>query len=423
MDPLQAKRFLQSLSTDEKQALLYHWPFWARDDQLEPRQEWDFWNIQAGRGFGKTRTGAEITIEKARREKTIITLVGRTVSDVRDTMISGESGILERSPPWFRPEYKSSKNILYWPNGSIARGFSAERPDKMRGPQAHFAWIDETAAWRYVDALDQVVMSTRLPGRGRPQILSTSTPKATKVFKEWLKLSESGTMVTTYGRTSDNAANLSPQYIERIMKRYGGTQLGRQELDGVFIEDSESALWRRRWIDDTRVFAEPETLDRVVIAVDPSVGTSEDNDECGIVAVGRTGTLSDGEGWLLGDYSLRASPRDWAREVVRAARRHRADVIVAEANNGGEMVRSTIQMVSREFRVELVWASRGKAVRAEPVSAAYEQGRMHHVGEFGDLEDELCHWEPGMASPNRLDALVWGATHLLIGEESSVYGF
>ena len=403
---------------------MFHWPFWAREAQLPPPTEWLVWLIQAGRGFGKTRIGAEGVRLWAQTPHTRIALVARTAADARDVMVEGESGILAVCPPSERPIYQPSKRRLVWPNGSVATTYSAEEPNKLRGPQHHKAWADEAAAWRYEDAWDQLMFGLRLGNR--PQVVVTTTPKPTKTFKAILG---SDGIHITRGSTHDNAANLAPSFTRRILKKYAGTRLGQQEIEGILLDDNPNALFQRGWIDKARVRKAPE-MRRIIVAVDPAVkeGSSEiqesdTGDEHGIVVVGEG---VDGRGYVLEDLSMHGTPNEWAQVVANAVIRWRANAIVAEKNNGGAMVEAVIRQFDKMSRVYLVWASVGKERRAEPVSLMYEQRRISHVGVFADLESQMCEFEPGLknqASPDRMDALVWGLTFLFAGADSAVYGF
>lgn len=405
--------------TDEEALLLQHtWEAWARDKQLESVEapgDWVVWLILAGRGFGKTRTGAEQVIRWAREDRRArIALVGRTAADVRDTMIEGESGILACSPPDFMPKYEPSKRRLTWPNGARATTYSAEEPKVLRGPQHTKAWADERASWLKrgnEDAWDHLMFGLRL-GR-KPQVIVTTTPLPTKEIKALVRQK---TTHVTRGTTYENLENLAPTFKDQVIGKYEGTRLGRQELLAELLEDNERALWKREeMIETLRVTEHPE-LKRVVIGVDPSVhdGTDIDNQElaeCGIMAAGLG---IDGHGYLLDDRSLMASPMQWAKEAVTAYRKNKADRIVAEVNNGGALVEVVIRVVDKNVSYKHVHASRGKQTRAEPISSLAEQGRIHHVGRFKELEDQQCTWEAGMKSPDRLDAYVWAFTELMV---------
>lgn len=393
-------------------ALESDWPALARPGQLAPEGDWTAWLILAGRGFGKTRTGAEWVRSLADRAYVHrIALVGPTAADVRDVMVEGESGLLSVSPDWNRPIYEPSKRRLTWPNGCIATMFSSEEPERLRGPQHTAAWCDELAAWRNVEETwSMLQFGLRLGPNPRTTI--TTTPKLIKILKE-LVARKGADVVVTHGSTYDNRANLAPSFFSQIVRRYEGTRLGRQELNAEILEDIEGALWSRGSIEASRCKREnlPD-LDRIVVAIDPAISVGEDSDETGIVVAG----LGDnGEGYVLEDISGRYSPTEWANKAVNAYRRHCADRIVAEKNQGGDMVENTIRTIDPNVPLRLVHASRGKLIRAEPISALYEQGRVHHVGMFAELEDQLCSYAPGVAkSPDRLDALVYSITELMV---------
>lgn len=391
---------------------LHDWSLWARENQLPPAGDWRTWLMLAGRGYGKTRTGAEwirAQVEAGRAGR--LALIGPTAADVRDVMVEGESGLLAICPPWHRPKYEPSKRRITWPNGALATCYSADEPDRLRGPQHDAGWADEPASWRYPDAWDMFQFGLRL-GHD-PRAVVTGTPKPVALIRDLLALP---TTVVTRGSTYENRANLAPAFLDAIVRKYEGTRLGRQELNAELLDDHPDALWHRgTMLDAFRVTRAPD-LERIVVAIDPSATAT--GDEAGIVVAGRS---ADGQGYVLDDRSLHASPEGWARAAIAAYHTHHADRIVAESNQGGEMVRVTLQTVDRAVPITLVHASRGKYTRAEPVSSLYQQGKVHHVGTFAALEDELCNWTPGDASPNRLDALVWALTDLLLGQ--TVAGF
>ena len=413
------RKLLDALSAPAAEELRFAWRFWARPSQLSPWSpargaaaraaalaRWTGAVWICGRGYGKTRIGAESTIEEARADPTMrASLIGRTAADVRDVMVEGESGILARSPPSFRPVYEPSKRRLRWPNGATATTFSADQPDQLRGPQSSWIWADEIAAWQYRDTWDQARFGLRLGAH--PRFVATTTPRPTSIVRELLADER---VRVVRGSTYDNAANLAPDYLSQIRRRYEGTTLGRQEIHAEVFDESPGALWQRARLDSLRAANAPPLV-RVVVAIDPAVTAGEDSDETGIVVAG---VCRDRALWVLEDASGRMSPGDWATRAIDAYRRHKADRIVAEANNGGDMVADVLRTRDRSAAVTLVHASRGKLTRAEPVSALYEQGRAHHVGVFRELEDQLCTWVPGMGSPDRLDALVWAGTELVI---------
>lgn len=407
------------MTSETKAELQYHWPFWARPDQLPVDGDWTTWLILAGRGWGKTRTGAE-TIRSWVCGPTPLTggncshiaLVAETSGDARDVMVEGPAGLLVSHPKDFRPLYEPSKRRLTWPNGAVATLYNAVEPDQLRGPQHDAAWGDEVAKWRYMqETWDQLQFGLRL-GQHPRQIITT-TPRPLPLIR---KLMNDPDTVVTRGRTYDNAANLAGTFLKQIEERYGGTRLGRQELEGEVLEDIPGALWQRSTIDENR---RPEApyLDRIIVAVDPATSSEEGSDETGLVCVGMAKD-ADGynRGYVLADRSFRGAPDEWAKAAVALYREFEADRIVAEKNQGGEMVEAVIRAVDRNVPVSLVHASRGKLVRAEPVSALYEQNRVHHIGRFDDLEEQMCtysvDYDRANGSPDRMDALVWGLSFL-----------
>lgn len=412
---------LKTLTPEVLAALRYNWEFWARPNQLEPEGDWTTWLILAGRGFGKTRVGAE-TIRKwvcgdtplSPGRYSRIALVAETAADGRDVMVEGESGILACHPKDFRPVYEKTNRKVTWPNGAVAFLYNATEPDQLRGPQHDAAWVDELAKFKYVqETWDQLQFGLRLGVH--PKQIVTTTPRPIPIVKKLL--ADADTYITR-GRTYDNADNLAAPFLRQIEDRYGGTRLGRQELEGEVLEDVPGAIFSRSSIDLGRRPEAPKTLDRIVVAVDPATSSEERSDETGIVCVGLAKD-ADGynRGYVLADRSLRGSPEEWAKAAIALYREFDADRIVAEKNQGGEMVLSTLRAVSRDVPVTLVHASRGKAVRAEPVSALYEQGRIHHIGRFDELEDQMCSFSVDFdrrrdGSPDRMDALVWGMTAL-----------
>ncbi len=370
----------------------------------------------AGRGFGKTRMGSEWIRKKAKENPGCrIALVAETAADGRDVMILGDSGLINCDPDLTEDSWSPTNRRLTWPNGSQAWVYNATQPDQLRGPQHHFAWVDELAKFQYMqESWDQVQFGLRLGEH--PQVLVTTTPRPLGLIK---KLMNDPDSVITTGSTLDNSANLASNTIKALYDRYAGTRLGRQELEGEILGDIPGALWNRTTIDDNRVKVAPESLERVLVAVDPAASSHEGSDENGIVVVGMARD-ADGyaRGYILEDGSLRGTPEEWGKKAVHLYRKWSADKIVAEKNNGGEMVASVLKSVDRSVPVKLVHASRGKVVRAEPISALYEQGRIHHVGCFDKLEDQMCEFSidnvrnESTGSPDRVDALVWGITEV-----------
>jgi phage terminase large subunit-like protein len=367
--------------------------------------------VMAGRGFGKTRTGAEQVRQWEREGRRWINLVGPTAASARDVMIEGQSGLLACYPPDKRPIYEPSKRLVMWPNGAQAHIFSAEEPDRLRGPQCEVAWCEEIATWPFQEAWDNLLFGLRLGDD--PRAVITTTPKPVKLIREIL--ADPHTVVTR-GTTYENRANLAPAFFDAIIRKYEGTRLGRQELLAELLEDIPGALWTRGLIEQHRVeLAQVPPLVRVVVAIDPAVTAEETSDETGI---GAAGVAANGHVYVLEDASMRASPLQWARAACRLMLKWSADRVVAEVNNGGDLVEANIRNVHPAIPFRAVHASRGKAVRAEPVAALYERGYVHHVGRGLELlEDQLCSWVPGVTgqrSPDRLDWLVWAITDLVI---------
>lgn len=408
-----------SLASALAETLASSWRMKARPEQVAPQGSWSVWLVLAGRGFGKTRTGAEWVHEQINAGVSRIALVAPTAADVRDVMVEGESGILATAPSWNRPDYQPALRKLTWPNGAMATAYSADEPERLRGPQHEAAWCDELGAWRYAQACwDQLQFGLRLGAH--PRAVVTTTPKPTKLLKDLIARAGRDVVITR-GKTSDNAGNLAPTFLKAIEDRYGGTRLGRQELDGEMLEDVAGALWQRAWFDRDRVESAPE-LRRVVVSVDPAISNKEGSDETGIIVAGLG---QDGRGYVLDDGSSRYAPQEWATKAIDLYERHRADRVVAEKNQGGDMVEATLRMVDPRVPVKLVHASRGKAVRAEPVSALYEQGKISHVGAFPALEDQLSSFASDFDraragySPDRLDALVWAFTELMVKDRAN----
>jgi len=424
LPPSERAGFIESLPPD---VLARPWRFTARPNQVLPPGDWPVWAIVTGRGWGKTRSAAEGVIDWAQQNYPRIALVGRTAADVRDTMVEGESGILACSPVDFRPRYYPSRRLLVWPNGVEGHTYSAEEPKSLRGPQHHKAWCDEIAAWftndkdelspksakRAVAAWDNLQMGLRLGDT--PQAIATTTPQPVSLVRKIL--ADLANHVTR-GHMDDNRGNLPAKFLAHMKEKYGGTRLGRQELAGELLSDVPGALFTRDRIDGPRVRIKPD-LHAVVIAVDPAV--TKTGDETGIVAAGQG---MDARGYLLEDLSANLSMQGWGQRAVGAYYKHQACMIVAERNNGGDLVEQNIRLIDPSVPVQTVWASRGKVKRAEPVALLYEQGKVSHVGEFDQLEDELCLFTPegGFAeSPNRADALVWAFWKLFIEQQEQQF--
>lgn len=387
--------------------LRFDWSFWRRPNQALPGGDWITWLILAGRGYGKTRTGAETVREWVRRGHQFVNLIGATADDARDIMIEGESGILAICPRGERPTYVPSKRRLEWPNGAVSLIFTADEPERLRGKQGEKLWCDELAAWRYPEAWDQASLGLRLGTA--PQAVVTTTPRPTALVKALIAAPSTH---VTRGSTYDNRANLAGAFLQQIVTRYEGTRLGRQELNAEILEDNPGALWNRAQIDATRLAHAPD-LYRIVVGVDPAVTSNEDSDLTGIVVAGRD-RQTPPHFYVLEDLSLIASPDKWGQAAVNAYYKHAADRVVAETNQGGDMVESIIRHRDANVAYTGVRASKGKATRAEPIAALYEQSRVHHVGALPRLEDEMCDWDPATSakSPDRMDALVWAITEL-----------
>lgn len=420
LTPEQRGLWLRSLNPKERRFIQHSWAFWSRPSQRVPANNanpktedgtWTTWLIDAGRGFGKTRTGAE-TVRQWAKSYRYVNLVGATADDARDIMVEGESGILAICPAHERPQYKKAERKLVWPNGSISLIFTADEPDRARGKQSEKLWADEVAAWRYRDAWDQLMFGLRLGNA--PQCVATTTPKPTSLMKEIIN--DHTTIVTT-GSTYENRANLADGFFSRIIKKYEGTRLGRQELNAEMLEDNPGALWNHKMIEDLRVSrgSVPRELSRIVVGVDPAVTSGEESDETGIVVAARDCNYDHPHFYVFADASLAmASPDQWASKVVETFRTWSADRIIGEVNNGGDLVETVIRHKDPLISYEAVRASRGKITRAEPIAALYEQGRVHHVGMFPNLEDQMCDYSPAASekSPDRMDALVWALTQL-----------
>ena len=420
--------FLDGLSNGALLALPWLFDFWALPHQLPPEGDWRTWVIRGGRGAGKTRAGAEWVrsevegarpLDKGRSHR--VALVGETVDQAREVMVFGESGILACSPPDRRPVWEAGRKRLVWPNGAVATVFSAHDPEALRGPQFDAAWVDELAKWKKAeDAWDMLQFGLRLGPL--PRQVVTTTPRNVGVLKAILA---NPSTVVTHAPTEANRAYLAASFLEEMRTRYAGTRLGRQELDGVLLEDAEGALWTSAMLEAARV-ADIPALSRIVVAVDPSVTGTAGSDECGIIVAG---VVSDGppqewRAYILEDATVSAaSPNDWAQAAIDAFARHGAERLVAEVNQGGDLVETVVRSIDPLIPYRAVRAAKGKAARAEPVAALYEQGRVFHLRRAGPkglgvLEDQMCRMTgrgyEGRGSPDRVDALVWALTELMI---------
>jgi len=417
-EPERLRRIARA-SEDDAANVYYNWGQWARPSQKPPPGDWRVWLLLAGRGFGKTRAGAEYVRARVKAGARRIALVGPTADDTRGVMVEGDSGILAVSPAEEEPRYEPSKRQLRWPNGAVAHLYSADEPRRLRGPQHDTAWCDELAAWRYPEAWDMLMFGLR--SGSDPRAVVTTTPRPIRLLRELLA---DPTVAVTRGTTYDNRKYLAPAFFSQIVRKYEGTRLGRQELEAELLEDLPGALWSRGVIEACRSAQRPSELARVVVAIDPAASSGESANETGIIVAGRD---AQGCGWVLADASGRYQPAEWARAAVTAYRAHGADRIVAEINNGGDMVAATLRAVDPAVPFAAVHASRGKIVRAEPIAALYAEGKVRHLGAFPVLEDQMCGFAPGAApawtagaspasppSPDRLDALVWALTELLV---------
>lgn len=404
--------WLTRLSVEQRAALKYRWEFWARPDQLPPEGDWSTWLALAGRGFGKTEMGAQWVRDRVRNGAMSVALVAETQKDLEEVMIPR---LLKVTPPEEAPDVRYKPVRLRWPGGAVAFGYNGTEPDQLRGPEFDTAWVDELAKYSKArDTWDMLQFTMRRPD---PRVLVTTTPRPIPVIREIL--ADKTTRITR-GATMANADNLDPKFLKRVRDKYEGTRLGRQELNGEVLDDVPGALWTRAMIDATRIGKAPQ-LARVVVAVDPSGTDGEDDegDSVGIVVAGRG---IDGRGYVLADRTCKLSPEGWARMAVTAYYEFEADRLVAERNFGGAMVKAVIKTADAKVPYKEVTASRGKAVRAEPVSALYEQGRISHVGGLPELEDEMVLFTAGGymgdSSPNRADALVWALTEVMLAHQT-----
>jgi predicted phage terminase large subunit-like protein len=428
-----ARQLHDSLTPDQRLALRYCWQAHARPlerlpngeyiGQLPPPGDWITWLVNAGRGFGKTRIGAEWVRSIAKANPGCrIAIVGATADETRKVMYRGDSGIERCCPPWEQPHFNVTDQCLEWRNGSVAYLYSADKPDLFRGPQHHFAWADEMAKWRRLqDAWDNLTMGLRLGPL--PRMLVTTTPRPLALLRELRK--RPSTVVTT-GSMFDNVANLPASFIADMKARYSGTALGEQELYGEMFEQAPGALWSLAWIDKPRVrrpAAAPLTwtpvkMRRLVVGVDPAETSKDESDETGIVVAGLG---EDGRGYILEDASDKLSPDQWARKVIAVYRKWQADLIVAETTKGGELVTSVLRLVDSNVPILEKGGNRGKVVRAEPVAALYEQGKISHVGLFSELERQMCCYVLGdKESPDHMDAAVHALAELMLREQAAV---
>ena len=404
-------------------ALPYLFEFWAHPHQLPPEGDWRSWVILGGRGAGKTRAGAEWVRGQVEGPRPMdmgkccqFALVGETYDQVRDVMVFGDSGILACCPPDRRPKWEATRRRLVWPNGAVATCYSASDPEALRGPQFDGAWVDELAKWKKGrEAWDMLQFALRLGDD--PQQVVTTTPRNVTILHDILN---GPNTVSTSAPTSANAVNLAQSFLDKVTAEYGGTRQGREELDGELLEDVDGALWHLSDLDTGRVEVAP-ILDRVVVAVDPPTTSGENADACGIIVAGvvMQGPPQNWRAYILADLTMYAvTPNAWAAAVTVAAKEFGADRVVAEVNQGGEMVEAVLRQHSALLSYKGVRATRGKSARAEPVAALYEQGRVFHLGGLRELEDQMCQMSlagfSGRGSPDRVDALVWALTDLMV---------
>ncbi|WP_188788956.1 DNA-packaging protein [Salipiger pallidus] len=416
--------FLDELTEGECLALPYLFEFWAMEHQLPPERDWRSWVIMGGRGAGKTRAGAEwvraqvegaMPLSKGQCRR--VALIGETMDQVREVMIFGESGIIACSPPDRRPEWQATRRCLVWPNGAETMVFSAHDPEGLRGPQFDGAWVDELAKWKKArETWDMLQFALRLGEN--PQVCVTTTPRNVGILKELLELDST---VVTRARTEANRANLADSFLEEVRARYGNSRLARQELDGILVTDVDGALWTAELMERAQGLKAPAEFDRIVVAVDPPAGEGKASNACGIVVAG---VVCDGppqawRAWVLEDATVQGvSPTGWAQAAAHAYERWQADRVVAEVNQGGAMVETVLRQVAPQIPLRKVHATRGKVARAEPVAALYEQGRIGHAGVFVALEEQMglmtAAGYEGQGSPDRVDALVWALTELVV---------
>jgi phage terminase large subunit-like protein len=419
LSPEELDALMTEMEPQEALRLLYNWSIWGRPKQQEPPDDprkWFVWLLLSGRGFGKTDTGAHWVrrrVESGRAHR--IALIAETAADARDVLIEGPAGILAASPPWYKPTYEPSKRRITWPDGQFGITFSGEEPDQLRGPQFDTAWCDELAKYMYPqETWDNLELGLRLGDD--PRACVTTTPRPIPIIKQML---EDPMVVVTRGSSYENVSNLATAFIKRVLKKYEGTRLGRQELHAEVLTDVPGALWNYDLLEATRVSRIPE-MRRIVVGVDPAISLGEDADETGIVVVGKG---VDDHGYVLRDVSGQYSPEQWGSLAAKMAREYKADWIVCEKNQGGLMVERTIKAVDKDVLVKGVWAKAGKATRAEPIAARYEQGLFHQFGTHAKMEDQMTSYvgdkeqiqlidRGEMPSPDRMDAMVYAALEL-----------
>lgn len=406
--PADREKALESLTDAEAEALLYDWRgFLARPDQIAPEGDWDIWLALAGRGWGKTETGARWVKEQVEAGVKQIALVAETQKDLEEVMVARLVSIY---PPDEAPKVRYKPVRVTWSNGATALGYNGTEPQQLRGPEFEAAWVDELAKYRYARETWDMLQFCMRAGSD-PRQLVTTTPRATELIKA-IVAGDEGKVHVTKGRTTDNKSNLAPKFLAKVISKYEGTRLGRQELNAEILGDLPGALWSQRLIDLHRTAEKPE-IGRTVVSVDPAVTNTEDSDDHGIVVAGMG---PDQEGYVLDDCSMQGSPLDWAEKAIQKAKEHDADGVVVEVNQGGDMVAHTLRAIAPNLNIIEVRATKGKHVRAEPIAALYEQGRIRHVGQFPELENQMCQMTTegfqGDGSPDRVDAMVWAFTEL-----------
>lgn len=415
-DPKKFATALYKMSDEEAEHILYDWRIWGRDKQLAPEGLWRFWLALGGRSAGKTRTGAEWVIQRAKEGKGPIALIGQTVADVRDVMIEmGTSSIIQVSPSSFMPKYEPSKRRLTWPNGVFATTFSGDEPQQLRGPQHQTIWCDELPKFEDPqETFDQLNFGLRI---GESRCLITTTPTPHPLIKELYQRGLEGkdTRVVVMP-TMDNAANVDQQFIEDIERKYKGTRLYRQEVLGEILWESDNALFSTELLDNTRVESQPELVS-IIVSIDPAVTSSKTSDKTALVVCGLD---SDGHGYILYSTSLKATPTVWARKAITLFDEYDADYIVVEVNNGGDLIRTTLEQERSNIPVKEVRASQNKVARMEPISLLAEQGKVHIVGVQEELEDQLVRYEGKGKSPDLYDAMCWGLTSLMLKKKKGV---
>lgn len=416
LNPSERDRLLAQLTEQEQESLLTDWTFHARPKQLAPTGDWGCWNLRAGRGFGKTLVGSSWVAHRAAEKPRRIALVARTPADARDFMIEGPSGLVRRAPPapplpaHMIPVWQPSNRRLTWPNGSWATVFSDEEPDQLRGFSGDTAWLDEFAKFKHSrEVWENLEFGMREASADYPRKLITSTPRPLPLLKQ---IEKDPHTITVIGSSDENKSNLDPRWFNDTLGKYRGTRIGRQEIEAEFLDDVVGALWSRQMVEDARVEVAPDLV-RIVVAIDPAATSGG---EAALTGISVCGQDSAGTAYILEDLSGRMSPNEWGRTAIHAYDRWKADRIVAESNQGGEMVSHVINTIRQNLPVRTVWASKGKQARAEPISALFEQRKVKIVGAFPELEDQMCEWQPltGAASPDRLDAMVWALTDLMV---------